>query len=164
MVLNPGKCYYMTFGLNTTKNEFVLEDDIVVLSAEERVVLGITIDSHLTFYSHLKQLSKKVANKLNALTRIAPYLSYNQRRLIYSSFFTGLSYCPLIWTFCSRQSNRLINKLAERALRVTYNDYDSSFSELLEMSNEYTIHIKNIKVLMTEIWQDFLKTLKILTH
>ena len=59
MVLNPGKCYYMTFGLNTTKNEFVLEDDIVVLSAEERVVLGITIDSHLTFYCHLKQLSIK---------------------------------------------------------------------------------------------------------
>ena len=26
MVLNPGKCYYMTSGLSTTKNGFVLED------------------------------------------------------------------------------------------------------------------------------------------
>ena len=33
MVLNPGKCYYMTFGLNKTKNEFVLEDDTIVPSA-----------------------------------------------------------------------------------------------------------------------------------
>ena len=81
MVLNPGKCYYMTSDLNTTKNEFVLEDGTIVPSAEAHVVLGITIDSRLTFCSHVKQLGKKVANKLNALTRIAPYLSYNQIRL-----------------------------------------------------------------------------------
>ena len=64
------------------QNESVLEDGTIVPSAEEHVVLGITIDSRLTFYSHLKQLCKNVANKLNALTRIAPYLSYIQRRLI----------------------------------------------------------------------------------
>ena len=70
------------------------------------------------------------------------------------AFSTGqLSYCPLIWTFCSRQSNHLINKLQERALRVTYDDYDSIFSELLEMSNETTIHIENMQVLMTEIYK-----------
>ena len=57
------------------------EDGTMVPSAEEHLVLGITIDSRLTIFSHLKQLQKKVANKL-ALTRIAPYLSYNQRRLI----------------------------------------------------------------------------------
>ena len=44
MVLNPGDCHYMTFGLNTAKNEFVLEDStIVVPSAEQHVILGITI-------------------------------------------------------------------------------------------------------------------------
>ena len=97
MVLNPGACYYMTFGLSSTKNEFVLENGTIVPSAEEHVVFGITIDYRLTFYSHLKQLCKKVANKLNALTRIAP-LSCIQSRLMYSSFVTGqLNYCPFIW-------------------------------------------------------------------
>ena len=79
IIINPGKYYYMTFGLNTAKNEFVLEDGTTVPSAERHVVLEITIDSRLTFYSHLKQLWKKVANELNALTRIAPYISYKQR-------------------------------------------------------------------------------------
>ena len=79
MVLNPRKYYYMTFGLSTAKNDFVLEDGTIVPSAERHVVLEITIDSRLTFYSHLKQLWKKVANELNALTRIAPYISYKQR-------------------------------------------------------------------------------------
>ena len=102
----------------------------------------------------MKQLSKNVSNKLNALTRIASYLSYSQRRLIYSSFFTRqLSYCPLILTFYSRQSKDFINKLQARALRVTYNDYYLIFSELLEMFNKSTIPIKNIKVLVTEIYK-----------
>ena len=74
--------------------------------------------------------------------------------LLYNSFFKGqLSYCPLIWTFCSRRSNNLINKLHERALRIVYNDYNSSFNELLEKTNENTIHIKNIRILMTEIYK-----------
>ena len=66
----------MAFILNTNKGVFVLED-------------GTTIDFCLTFCSQLKDLCKKVTNKLNALTRIAPYLSYDQRRLFYIFFFTG---------------------------------------------------------------------------
>ena len=112
----------MTFGSNTTKNEFVIEYGTIVPFAEKQVVLIIITDSCVTFYSQLKQLRrlcKKVATKLNALTIIKPYLCHNQRRLVYSSFFTGqLKYCPLIWTFCSRQSNHLINKVQERALRI----------------------------------------------
>ena len=60
MILNPGKHYYMTFGSNIPKNEPVLEDGTIVPSVEEDVVLGITINSRLTFYSHVKQLCKKV--------------------------------------------------------------------------------------------------------
>ena len=78
MVLNQRKCYHMTFGLNTTKTEFAIEDCTIFSFAEEHVVLGITIDSYLTFCSHLKQLCKSVSNKLNAETRIDPYLSHNQ--------------------------------------------------------------------------------------
>ena len=85
MVLNPGKCCYMTFG-SKFNNDLLLEDGTTIPSAEEHVVLGITIDSHLNFHSHLKQLCKKVANKLNALTRIAPHLDQDQKKLIYNSF------------------------------------------------------------------------------
>ena len=143
MVLNPGKCCYMSYGSNPDKSDLILEDSTKIPSAEEYVILGVTIDNRLTFYNHLKNLCKKIANKLNALTRIAPYLNHNQIRLIYNSFFKGqLSYCPLIWTFCSRRSNHLINKLQGRALMIAYNDFNLSFCELLEMPNESTIHIK----------------------
>ena len=35
--INPGKCFYMTFGLNTTKNRYFLEDGAIVPFAEEHV-------------------------------------------------------------------------------------------------------------------------------
>ena len=144
----------MCLGSNSEINNFILEDRTKIPLTLEHEVLGITIDTNLNLYSHLQQLCKKVPNKLNALTRIIPVLGKKQINLLYNSFFKGqLSYCPLIWTFCSRHSNNLINKLQERVLRVVYNDYDSSFNELLEKANENTIHIKNIHILMTEIYK-----------
>ena len=97
MVLNPGKYCYMSFGFNPDKSYLILEDGTKILSAEEYVILRVTIENHLTFYNHLKNLCKRITNKLNALTRIAPYLNHNQVRLMYNSFFKGqLSYCLLI--------------------------------------------------------------------
>ena len=71
MVLNPSKCFYMCLGSKSDINDFILEDRTKILPKLEHEVLGITIDTNLNFYSHLKQLCiKEVANKLNALSRI----------------------------------------------------------------------------------------------
>ena len=89
MVLNPGKCCYMSFVSNADKSDLIFEDFTKIPSAKEYVILGVTIDSRLTFYNHFKNLCKKIANKLNALTRTAPYLSHNQIRLLYNSLLKG---------------------------------------------------------------------------
>ena len=44
IVLNSGKCYYMSFGSNPDKSDLILEDNLEILSAEEYVVLGVSID------------------------------------------------------------------------------------------------------------------------
>ena len=131
--------------------------------------LFIVLNNFLTlFYSHLKQLCKKVANKLNALTRIFPYFSHYKRWLTYLEFLFNrqLNYCPLIWTFYCRQSNHLINNLLQDWARwIILNNYDYETADLVtfteeilfctsfsvqwwlmnEMTNESAIHIKNIK-------------------
>ena len=60
MVLNPGKCCYMSFGSNPDKSDLILEDSTKIPSAEEYVVLRVTIDNRLTFYNNLKNLCKKL--------------------------------------------------------------------------------------------------------
>ena len=55
--------------------------------------------------------------------------------------------------FQSRQLNKKINKIQERALRKTYKDAESTFSELLEKDCAATIHTKNLQLLMTEMYK-----------
>ena len=62
------------------------------------------------------------------------------------------AYCPLVWMFCLRQSNNLINKVHERALKLIYQD-NCHFQVLLEKQHDFSIHQRNLQVLMTEIYK-----------
>ena len=44
-------------------------------------------------------------------------------------------------------------KLQERALRLVYNDFNSSFQQLLDKDNSFTIHHQNIQSLIIEMYK-----------
>ena len=60
------------------------------------------------------------------------------------------NYCPLIWMFHSRTINNKINRLHERALRIVYSDFKSSFEVLFMRDNSFSIHERNIQSLAIE--------------
>ena len=67
-------------------------------------------------------------------------------------------YCPLFWMFHSRETNRIINKLHERALRLLYNDYNynSTFGTSLQKGNTFSIRHpihENIGCLLLEFFK-----------
>ena len=39
---------------------------------------------------------------------------------------SSLRYCPLIWNFCSKIANNLINKIHKRSLHVVYEIEDAN--------------------------------------
>ena len=47
--------------------------------------------------------------------------------------------------YCLGESNNLINKIHERALRIAYADYESNSNALLEKDNSISIHQRNIQ-------------------
>ena len=53
----------------------------------------------------------------------------------------------------SRKLNNKINRIHEKALRIVYSDYVSTFDELLEISSNVTIHAQNIRSLMIEMFR-----------
>ena len=53
----------------------------------------------------------------------------------------------------TKQLNNRINSLHEKALRVTYQDRNPSFSELWNLDKSIAIHHRNIKFLLTEIYK-----------
>ena len=54
--------------------------------------------------------------------------------------------------FCFRQSNNFINKVHERALKLIYQD-NCNFEVLLEKQHAFSMHQRNLQVLMTEIYK-----------
>ena len=55
--------------------------------------------------------------------------------------------------FHGLKTNYKINRLQERALRLIYNDYISSFDELLSKDGTFTIHEQNIHNLAIEMFK-----------
>ena len=55
--------------------------------------------------------------------------------------------------FSTRAVNREINRLHERGLRATLYDEISTFNDMLSKSNDTTIHVKDIQILMIEFYK-----------
>ena len=117
------------------------------------ILLGIRIDRDLKFDEKVNNFCKNACQKLNALG-LVPFISVDKNRMIMKAFIESqFGYCPLVWMFHSRSLNNKINRIHERALRITYNDKSSSFQNLLEKDNSATIHHRNIKILATETYK-----------
>ena len=60
-------------------------------------------------------------------------------------FMSQFGYCLLVWMNHFRTLNHRINGLHERELSLVYNDFSSSFSELLEKDKSVTMHHRNLQ-------------------
>ena len=113
----PGKCHLL---LCTKSSEVVSIDEMQITSSTAETLLGITIDSELNFENHLSATCNKVSRKINALGRIVNYMPLEKRRIVMKTFIQSqFNYCPLIWMFHSRTIYNKINRLHERALRLS---------------------------------------------
>ena len=145
MKVNPGKCHLL---LSIKNPEVVSIDGVQITSITAETLLGITIDSDLNFENHLSAICNQVNRKINAPGQIANYMPLEKRRIMMKAFIESQSnYCPLIWMFHSRTINNKINRLHERALRIVYSDFKSSFEGLLMKDNSFSIHERNIQSL-----------------
>ena len=117
-------------------------------------LLGVTIDSKLTFKQHVTKICKQTSKKLHALGRISNFIEGNKLKIIMKTFIENeFNYCPLVWMFHNRTLNNKINKLHERALRITYIDDTSPFDELLLKDQTFTVHERNIQKLATLMYK-----------
>ena len=153
MKLNSDKCHLLVSGHNYEEMFVEIGNDKIWESKSVKL-LGITIDKELKFDKHVDKICSKANRKLNVLSRMQSFLSVRKRKIVFTSFIESqFKYCPLTWMFCSRKSNNKINRLHERALRIVYNDYETTYEELLSHDNSFSIHDQNIHCLATEIYK-----------
>ena len=84
---------------------------LITESVEEQL-LGITLDKHLDFKSHINSLCKNASQKLHALARISSYVDVEKLRIMINAFVVSqFSYCSLVWMFHDTSIIKKINKI-----------------------------------------------------
>ena len=110
------------FLLSTTKTLKANISNYTIINSDKEKLLGVTIDKHLKFESHIKNLCSKASQKLCALSRVSFYMSLNQRRMVMQSLILSqVGHCPLIWMNYNRSLNNNIKRIHERAITIVYN-------------------------------------------
>ena len=151
MKANKDKCHLL---VNCKDRVIMKVGETDIRSSNCEKLLGVKIDSKLKFDEHLNYIISKASRKVNALSRVAPYMNENKKRILMNSFFwSQFSYCPLVWMFHSRTLNNKINHLHERCLRIVYNDKKSTYESLLERDRSVSVHIRNLQILATEMFK-----------
>ena len=88
----------------------------------------VKIVNKLTLEEHVEGLCKKAIQKVSAVARIWSLMRFEKRKRIVDLFIISyFSYNPLVWMFHSRRLNNRIDHIHERALKIIYQDYNSSF-------------------------------------
>ena len=151
MKANINKCHLLV----NKKNEVIIKlGKTEIRNSEYEKLLGIKVDTKLNFNEHLNDIISKPSHKVNALSRVVPYMNLSKKKILMNSFFNSqFSYCSLIWMFHSRIMNNKINRLHERCMRLIYEDKTSSFEELLYQDKSVSIHTINLQMLATEMFK-----------
>ena len=151
MKANADKCHLL---VTRDADETAKIGELDVKNSREEKLLGVKIDSKLSFENHVPSLCKKASQKLHALARVVNFVDLAKRKNLMKAFITSqFNYCPLIWMFYSRQLGNRINKIQGRALKLLYKDNKLTFDDLLKLDNSVTIHQRSLQTLGIEIFK-----------
>ena len=154
MKLNEDKCHFLISGNTYEQHLWVKVGDVLIWESSKEKLLGVTIDKNLTFTEHVSTICKKAGRKVTALSRLVKIMPFLKRKILLKTFIESqFSYCPLIWMFHNRKLNRKINHIHERALRLVYEDYTSSFKDLLQKDGSVSVHHQNIHSIAIEMYK-----------
>ena len=91
MKTNYNKSHLLVSGKN---NVTMNASGFKIKNSECEKLLGIKVDCGLKFEIYLSVV-KKASNKINALSRITPFINLSKKKMLMNSFFMSqFSYCP----------------------------------------------------------------------
>ena len=98
-------------------------------------------------------MCSRAGGQLNTLYRLSKFMSTNTIKAATSSFvMSNFNYCPLVWHFTTAKSNKKIEKIQERALRLS-NDHNLTYQKLLTNTGKCTMELCRLKYLCIEIYK-----------
>ena len=109
-------------------------------------ILGVDLDDDLNFRVHIRGMCKEVEGMISILRRLKNLIPVNSRLLLYKSIIMPhLTYCHLVWHFCTASDSRKLQRLQERAVRLVYNTTTDSYDTLLKRAKLTTLQNRRLQ-------------------
>ena len=119
--------------MSTNINTKIYVSSFDIQNIHSQKLLGVKIGRNLNCHDYVFNQCKKTSAKISATARVFPFMLLNQKKQIMkANLMSQFGYCPLGWINNNRALNNRINSLHERALRLVYKDFNSSFQQLSE--------------------------------
>jgi hypothetical protein len=148
MITNPEKFHalLLTKNMVNTAGSKLCVQNKEIYSENWITLLGIKIDSRVTFDQHISEICRKVSAQLNALIRLKSNLTCQSRKVLVQSYiYANFNYCPLVWHCSSAKTLTKIEKIQERALRFVYDNYTDSYGQLLSEYGKYSMEVRRLR-------------------
>ena len=106
-----------------------------IQQVNEHKVLGLIIDSDLSWHSHLNSLTKRLSINTYLLSRLKKYASSIALKLFFEAYINSfVNYVSTIWDNVSGEYMKRLNAVRRRAVKLLINDQnmstDDKFREL----------------------------------
>ena len=70
-----------------------------------------------------------------------------------TNFVSNFNFFPLAWHFCNNSNTSKLEKIHERALRFTYEDYECTYDELLEKAKVPSLKVRRMSTMAIECFK-----------
>ncbi len=86
--------------------------------------------------------------------RLSTIIGMEVKLSIYRAFIlSNFNYCPVVWKLCGQGNVKKMEHIQLKALRFVFDDFTSSYAELLKKSEQPSISIHLIRSLAIEVYK-----------
>ena len=150
---NPEKFQSMTLGSTDQDFSFVVNGTHIKKS-DDINLLGVNIDSKLTFDKHVSVVCSKVNKQLQLIKRFKWLVSRKTRQRLYNSVIQpAFQYCSDVWHHCGARSKDKLEQLNKQALRVVLDDQSNTYEELLRKLHTVTLEQRRIQNMLVTVYK-----------
>ena len=109
-------------------------DNVLIKQVGSTKSLGVHVDEHLTWNTHISHISKKIASGIGAIKRCRPFAPTEALVCAYNAIVQPhFDYCDIGWGNCGETNATMLQKLQNRAARVlTHSSFDADAGPLFE--------------------------------
>ena len=122
--------------------------DNVVPSAKQVKLLGVTIEFPPACQHH--NYAGELALNFEYCS-VSHHIDEQSRMSIFRCFvLSNFNYCSLVWNFCGAEYTSKMERIQFKALKFVYNDFNTSYTELLARANLPTLQLHRKREILVD--------------